>query len=129
MCGTLEAVSIDRLFTYARGDALNADQKAALRAEGAPADPPPGFDEIVTDACASIDRALEQVRQTPRESLLDPRGVGRAGLRSTVLGLMRHAAEHATRHVGQATTTARIPEGIRHQESGIRAVQGISPDS
>jgi hypothetical protein len=46
-----------------------------------------------------------------------------------VLGLMRHAAEHATRHVGQATTTARIPEGIRHQESGIRPVSGIRTDA
>ena len=118
---------VDRLFTYARGDALSADQKAALRAEGAPADPPPGFDEIVADACASIDRALEQVRRTPRESLIDARGVGRAGLPSTVLGLMAHAAEHATRHVGQAITTAKILEGLGDQASGIRAVQAIRP--
>lgn len=104
--------TIDRLLTYARGDALNAGQRAALKAEGAPTDPPPRFDEIVADTCATIDRALEQVRQTPRESLLEARGVGRAGLPSTVLGLMVHAADHAARHVGQAITTARILSGM-----------------
>jgi hypothetical protein len=104
--------SIDRLFTYARGEALSADHKAALRAEGAPADPPPAFDEVVAEASAAIGRALEQVRRTARENLLDARGVGRAGLPSTVLGLMMHAAEHATRHVGQAITTARILSGL-----------------
>ena len=32
--------------------------------------------------------------------------VGRAGLPTTVLGLLFHAAEHSTRHAGQAITTA-----------------------
>jgi hypothetical protein len=117
--------TIDRLFTYARGEALSAAQKTALREEGTPADPPPAFDEIVAEVRATVDRALEQVRQTPRERLLDARGVGRAALPSTVIGLMMHAAEHATRHVGQAITTARILSGIRDQESGIRAVSGL----
>jgi hypothetical protein len=107
--------SIDRLFTYARGESLDAAQKAALRDEGSPTEPPPAFDEIVADTRARIERALEQVRQTSRESLLDSRRVGRAGLPSTVLGLLMHGAEHATRHVGQAITTARILAGLRNQ--------------
>ena len=107
--------TIDRLFTYARGEALSAAQKTALREEGTPADPPPSFDEIVAEVRATIERALEQVRQTPRERLLEARGVGRAALPSTVIGLMMHAAEHSTRHVGQAITTARILSGIRDQ--------------
>ena len=57
---------------------------------------------------AVIDRAFEQLRSTPRESLLDERRVGRAGLPANVLGLLFHAAEHSTRHIGQAITTARI---------------------
>jgi uncharacterized damage-inducible protein DinB len=32
-------------------------------------------------------------------------------LPSTTLGLLVHAAEHATRHMGQAITTARILGG------------------
>jgi hypothetical protein len=40
--------------------------------------------------------------------LLDFRGVGRAQLPSTVLGLLFHGAEHMQRHVGQAVTTAKF---------------------
>jgi uncharacterized damage-inducible protein DinB len=40
--------------------------------------------------------------------LLKERKVGRAGLPATVLGLLVHAAEHTTRHVGQAMTTALV---------------------
>jgi hypothetical protein len=107
--------SIDRLFTYARGESLSAAQKTALRDEATPTDPPPAFDAIVAEVRATIDRAVEQVRQTSRESLLDARAVGRIGLPSTVIGLLMHGAEHATRHVGQAITTARILSGIRDQ--------------
>jgi hypothetical protein len=39
--------------------------------------------------------------------MLEARGVGRAQLPSTVLGLLFHAAEHTQRHVGQLTTTAK----------------------
>ena len=44
-------------------------------------------------------------------SLLEPRAVGRQRLPSTVLGLLYHAAEHATRHTGQAVTTTTILRG------------------
>ena len=40
--------------------------------------------------------------------LLEWRGVGRAQLPSTTLGLLFHAAEHTQRHVGQMVTTAKI---------------------
>jgi hypothetical protein len=39
---------------------------------------------------------------------LDFRGVGRAQLPSTVLGLLFHAAEHTQRHAGQVATTRRV---------------------
>jgi uncharacterized damage-inducible protein DinB len=58
-----------------------------------------------------IDRALEQLRRTDTGALLVMRGVGRRQLPSTTLGLLFHAAEHSTRHVGQAITTARILRG------------------
>jgi len=100
--------ALDRLFTYARGDTLSDAQKAALRAEGEPGDPPARLRDLVSGSQAHIDRALEQLRQTRRDQLLDFRGVGRALLPSNVLGLLFHAAEHSTRHAGQLITTAKI---------------------
>jgi hypothetical protein len=84
--------ALDRLFTYARGEALSDAQRAALRTEAG--DPPASMSTLV--------------RATPRASLLDERKVGRAGLPATVLGLLFHGAEHTTRHVGQAITTALV---------------------
>ena len=63
---------------------------------------------LVADVSRVIDTAMDQLRATPRDTLLDDRKVGRAGLPATVLGLLFHAAEHTTRHVGQAITTALI---------------------
>jgi uncharacterized damage-inducible protein DinB len=101
------AGSTDRLLTYARGEALSVSQRAAAKDEEAAA--------VTTDAgpllgalSVAIDSALQQLRLTPRESLLDARAVGRAGLPSTVIGLLFHAAEHAQRHAGQAIVTARV---------------------
>ena len=50
---------------------------------------------------------MDQLRATPRDSLLDERKVGRAGLPATVLGLL-FTPPSTTRHVGQAITTALI---------------------
>ena len=99
------AGSIERLLTYARGEALTPAQLAAAARESTEQVP---LDTIVRDLHASIDRALAQLRSTPVDTLLQARKVGRAGLPSTTLGLLFHAAEHATRHAGQAITTARI---------------------
>ena len=100
--------ALDRLFTYARGELLTDAQRAALREEGAPGDPPASLDSVLSDVGQIIDRALKQLADTPKESLLDECKLGRAGLPTTVLGLLFHAAEHSTRHVGQAITTAKI---------------------
>jgi uncharacterized damage-inducible protein DinB len=100
--------ALDRLFTYARGEQLSDAQKIARRTEGDAGEPPAAFRDLVIDATAQIERALDQLRHTSRDALLDPRGVGRAQLPSTVLGLLFHAAEHSTRHMGQLITTARF---------------------
>lgn len=100
--------ALDRLLTYARDETLTDDQKRALRTEEEPGEP---LESLVRRADAAIDAALEQLRNTRRETLLEPRGVGRARLPTTVLGLIVHAAEHSTRHLGQAITTARILAG------------------
>ena len=102
---------LDRLLTYARGEALDEKQMKALRAEGEPGDPPADANALVREARAAVEHALAQVRATPREALLEPRSVGRRQLPSDVLGLLHHAAEHAVRHTGQALTTAKIAGG------------------
>jgi hypothetical protein len=103
--------ALDRLFTYARGEALSDAQRSAARAEGKPADPPPPLAALVAEVNEAIERAFDQLRATSEDSLLAERKVGRAGLPSNVLGLLFHAAEHCTRHVGQAITTAKILAG------------------
>lgn len=109
------AGSLDRLLTYARGEMLSADQLATLKAEAEP-DLYAGAGERLLDHFQrAIDRALEQVRDTPESSLTDPRGVGRSQLPSTVIGLLVHAAEHTLRHMGQMITTIRI---VRHAPPG-----------
>lgn len=100
--------STDRLLTYARGEALDQTQKAALAAERTPGEPLPTAADLLQAWRAGVDRALAQLAATPEGTLLDFRGVGRAQLPSTVLGLLFHAAEHASRHTGQVVTTSMI---------------------
>jgi uncharacterized damage-inducible protein DinB len=107
------AGSLDRLTTYARGAQLDDRQHAALQREADPGEPPDDVMTVVGLTRQAIDAALEQLRGTRRKNLLDPRSVGRKALPSTVLGLLFHAAEHTTRHVGQAITTAKIGSGER----------------
>jgi hypothetical protein len=104
--------ALDRLFTYARGEALSDAQREALRAEGSSGEPPAELSALVAEVDGAIERAFEQLRTTSSETLVGERRVGRAQLPSTVVGLLFHAAEHCTRHVGQAITTARILRGM-----------------
>jgi len=104
------AGSLDRLFTYARGERLSSAQQAALAEEEQP-DFTPGIDrQLVAAFDEAVERALEQLRTTSETTLLEARGVGRAQLPSTVIGLLFHAAEHTQRHVGQLITTAKALE-------------------
>ncbi|MEP6914722.1 MAG: DinB family protein [Acidobacteriota bacterium] len=101
------AGSLDRLLTYARGEPLSAVQLAALDAELDPDLAADAAAQLVRAFDAAVDRALEQLRTTSDATLLEPRGVGRAKLPSTVIGLLFHAAEHTQRHVGQVVTTVK----------------------
>lgn len=102
------AGSTDRLLSYARGAALSRAQLAALSAEAEPGDPRPTAADLLESWREAADRALAQLAATPETTLLEPRSVGRARLPSTVLGLLFHAAEHASRHTGQVVTTAKM---------------------
>lgn len=100
--------SLDRLFTYARGEMLSAEQLAALKAEGEIDPAPDAAAKLLAAFDAAVEKALAQLRATDERILLDPRHVGRARLPSTVIGLLFHAAEHTQRHMGQMVTTAKV---------------------
>ena len=98
----------DRLLTYARGEALTDAQKAALSGERTDPDPTGSATELLETWNETVGRALRQLAATRDADLRTPRAVGRMQLPTTVLGLLFHAAEHATRHVGQIITTAKM---------------------
>jgi uncharacterized damage-inducible protein DinB len=99
---------LDRTFTYARGEALSPAQLAYLAAEGQPPTHPSAVPELVQAFARQVDTAIDQLIATPEAALPEWRGVGRGQLPSTVIGLLVHAAEHTTRHVGQLLVTARV---------------------
>lgn len=100
---------LDRLFTYARGQSLSPDQLIALTREGTDsAEQPLSTAELVRRFDDQVEQALTQLRTTEERTLTEPRGVGRAQLPSTVIGLYVHAAEHTTRHLGQLLVTVRV---------------------
>ncbi len=100
--------SLDRLFTYARGESLSEAQRKTLASEKSMDASTATPEQLMDDFAAAIERALQQLRETPESALLDGREVGRAKLPSTVLGLLSHGAEHTYRHIGQAVTTAKV---------------------
>jgi len=99
---------LDRTFTYARGEALSEAQLAYLAAEGQPPTHPGAVAELVQAFHKQVDKALAQLKATPEATLPEWRGVGRAQLPSTVIGLLVHAAEHTTRHIGQLLVTSKL---------------------
>jgi DinB family protein len=98
---------IDRLFTYARGEALSEAQFEAVRLEGAELNEQ-SVAPILAALNSRVDAALAELRQVDPATLGDFRAVGRAKLPSTVIGCLVHGAEHAMRHVGQLSVTTRI---------------------
>ncbi|RTQ50843.1 DinB family protein [Hymenobacter gummosus] len=105
---------LDRLLTYARAEALTPEQLAYLAAESQPAaEATPAA--LVQAFGAQVEAALAQLRATDAATLTDIRGVGRAQLPSTVIGLLTHAAEHTMRHLGQLLVTARVVGGAKEE--------------
>lgn len=99
---------LDRLLTYARGEALDHAQLKDLAAEGAPIEGQSTVAELLNRFNIQIDKALDQISQTPEPTLTETRYIGRARLPSTVAGLLFHAAEHTQRHNGQLLVTVRV---------------------
>ncbi len=102
--------STERLLTYVRGESLTQEQLAASAREAIEVVP---RDVLAAETHDRLDRVLDFLRTVDPGTLLEERKVGRAGLPSTTIGLLFHIAEHATRHAGQALTTARVMDATR----------------
>lgn len=103
---------IDRLFTYAKGDALTAQQLIYLAAEGK-ATESIKLNDLLANFNRQVNIAVKQLSETDETTLTEMRGVGRAQIPSTVIGLMAHAAEHTMRHTGQLLITVRFLKHCR----------------
>jgi hypothetical protein len=99
---------LDRLFTYARGEGLNERQFTYLSNEANEPERNGSVHELLEALNKQVDKAIQQLAATDEATLTEVRGVGRAQIPSTVLGLLFHAAEHAMRHTGQLLVTTRI---------------------
>ena len=103
--------SLGRLFTYARGEALSAEQMRALVAEKEANERTVEAAELRARIRDAVEDAIRELESIDEGVLLAYRPVGRAKLPSTVIGLLSHAADHMARHTGQVVTTARVIKG------------------
>lgn len=99
---------LDRVFTYARAESLSEFQFTQLAEEGKDSTSGYTVAGLVGRFNTQVDIAMRQIENTEVSTLTDYRGVGRAGLPSTVIGLLFHAAEHTMRHLGQLMVTAAV---------------------
>jgi len=99
---------LDRVFTYARAEGLNPFQFEQLEKEGKDSINGYTVEDLLSRFDQQVALAMDQLFQTPEASLTEFRGIGRAGLPSTVLGLLFHGAEHTMRHLGQLMVTAAV---------------------
>jgi uncharacterized damage-inducible protein DinB len=99
------ARSIDRLLTYAEGAQLSGDQLALLKSE---MEQKATGTNVLAEFEAALVVAEKRIRGFAGCDLETRRRVGRKALPTSVGGLLVHVAEHTSRHVGQAVTTAKL---------------------
>ena len=99
---------LDRVFTYAKGQPLSEFQFQQLSEEGNDSTSGYKVSDLINRFNLQVDKAMEQLKANDGMNLTEYRGIGRAGLPSTVIGLLVHAAEHTMRHVGQLMVTVAV---------------------
>ena len=99
---------LDRLLTYARGEALTKEQFEYLATEGKEFLAATDMNGMIDLFSKQVDKALAQLSSTCEGTLTEVRLVGRGQVPSTVIGLLTHAAEHTMRHVGQLLVTVSV---------------------
>jgi hypothetical protein len=104
---------LDRVFTYARAEGLSEFQFSQLYEEGKDPTGQLSVADLLNRFNVQVDHAIEQIKFTDESMLTEYRGIGRAGLPSTVIGLLFHAAEHTMRHLGQLMVTVAVVKNNR----------------
>ena len=99
------AGSVDRLSTYAMGEALTEIQLEAGRQEAVPG---ASLQELMRQVDAALARATERLGTINLSQLDAPRFVGRRRLPTSLGGLLLHLAEHTQRHLGEAIITTKL---------------------
>jgi hypothetical protein len=103
------AGSVDRLATYLDNRQLSDEQLVFLSRE---AFPDVDLSHLLKNMEVVFARVTEQVRAIPVSSYLEPRGIGRRQLPTTVAGIIIHLCEHTQRHLGQAILTAKLARAL-----------------
>lgn len=96
---------LDRLFTYAKGELLSQPQLDYLAGEAKPGS---SLNFLLEAFDKQVHVAIKQLSETKETALTNTRGVGRAQIPTTIIGLLVHAAEHTMRHTGQLLVTVRV---------------------
>ncbi|AMM52361.1 metal-dependent hydrolase [Rufibacter sp. DG15C] len=107
---------LDRLFTYAQAHPLSEAQLHNLSLEGKE-NPDITVTILIETFHKQVEKSIAQLKATEEATLLEARGIGRAQIPTTVIGLYVHAAEHTMRHVGQLLVTARILKSVSSANS------------
>ena len=102
------AGSTQRLLAYAMGRALTEEEIAIARAERDIPLSPASTAELLRGVEVSFQQVRRTLESLTVDALMQPRGVGRARLPSSVGGLLFHIAEHAQRHAGQVAILVRV---------------------
>ena len=103
---------LDRLFTYARNEALSEEQLLYLKSETISEDGYSTIDELIDRFHKQVAKAIVQLEQTQETSLTELRTIGRKKIPTTTIGLLFHASEHSMRHLGQLLVTVKVLKSI-----------------
>jgi len=99
---------LNRLFTYAANEQLSLQQLEYLKSEGKPPVEAYSVETLLQVFNKQVDDCINQLKNTDESTLTESRGVGRAKLSSTIIGLYTHSAEHTMRHTGQLLVTVKV---------------------
>lgn len=111
--------SLDRLLTYAEGNALSPEQITQLKSEP---DLPATSKELFEELLHALERSETRILALAHSDLESSRTVGKKQLPTTLGGLLVHVADHTQRHVGQAVTTAKILIAQRNKTERVSVI-------
>jgi hypothetical protein len=113
---------LDRLFTYAKEQALNEDQLYSLSIEGNKDKCTFGLKTMLEKFDKQVTISLYELSKTNIDALTAKREIGRQKIPTTLIGLYVHAAEHTMRHIGQLLVTVRVIQNSFSQQpfDGVR---------